>query len=89
MDTVKTITLIETTLARAGDGKSNKSPIRIITQYWTPEGKKVIENDPSAAIITPEKWEAMRQCVLEELRACETPQQLWDKLDALLVKEIP
>ncbi len=86
MDTVKIVTLIETTLTRAGDGESNISPIRIITQYWTPEGKKVIENDPCAAIITPEKWEAMRQCVF---KICPAPQHLWDQLDALLVQELP
>jgi hypothetical protein len=83
MDTVKTKTLIETTLTRAGDGESRNSPIRIITQYWTPEGEKVIERDPCAVSITPEKLEAIRLCIFSELKSCETPQDLWNKLNPL------
>lgn len=54
MDTVKQVTVIETTLLRRGDGKNQDSPIRIITQYWTPNGALLCEHDPAAVVLTPE-----------------------------------
>lgn len=45
MDHAKVIQVIETTLLRKGDGTSN-SPIRIITQYWSLDGKLMWEVDP-------------------------------------------
>lgn len=54
MDTAKTRTVIETTLARRGAG-SDGSPIRVLTQYWTPEGEMLAEIDPCAKPLTPER----------------------------------
>ncbi len=45
MDTVRVVTLIETTLTRRGKGVED-DPIRIITQWWTPGGELVVERDP-------------------------------------------
>lgn len=45
MDTVKLVHPIETTLTRRGEGKED-DPTRIITQYWTLDGKLVAEVDP-------------------------------------------
>jgi hypothetical protein len=67
MDTVKNISLIETTLTRRGEGKSIDSPVRIITQYWTPQGALVIENDPTAISLTPEKRAAIRETIFAKL----------------------
>ncbi len=44
-DTVRMVTLIETTLTRRGKGVED-DPIRIITQWWTPTGELVVERDP-------------------------------------------
>jgi len=38
------IPVIKTTLTRKGDGES--TPVRIITQYWSPDGKLLAELDP-------------------------------------------
>ncbi len=46
MDEAKVIQVIETTLTRRGNGDSIESPIRIITQYWSLEGKLLAEVDP-------------------------------------------
>lgn len=54
MDTAKQITVIETTLTRRGAGVS-PSPIRVITQYWKPDGELLAEVDPSAKALTPER----------------------------------
>lgn len=67
MDTLKTITLIETSLTRRGEGKAPNSPIRVITQYWTPQGELVFEKDPSAAMLSPEKRSVMRGIIFESL----------------------
>ena len=45
MDTAKVIQVIETTLTRRGDGAN--TPIRIITQYWSLDGKLLTEIDPN------------------------------------------
>ncbi|MNC24427.1 hypothetical protein D3C75_724820 [compost metagenome] len=44
MDTCRVVELIETTLTRRGDGKTD--PIRVITQYWTVDGQLLFEIDP-------------------------------------------
>jgi len=44
MDTAKVIQVIETTLLRRGDSKD--TPVRVITQYWSLEGKLLAEIDP-------------------------------------------
>lgn len=54
MDTVKTVTLIETTLTRRGSGADSNSPVRVITQYWDAKGNLVCEIDPCAVTFTPE-----------------------------------
>ena len=53
-DTVQTVTLVRTTLTRAGSGADIHSPLRYITQYWTPCGKLVAEVDPCACHVSPE-----------------------------------
>jgi hypothetical protein len=40
----RVIQVIETSLMRRGDGK--EIPIRIITQYWSLDGKLLAEVDP-------------------------------------------
>ena len=47
VDTAEVIQVIRTTLTRRGDG-TTESPIRVITQYWTLEGKLLVEVDPVA-----------------------------------------
>ena len=46
MDEAKVIQVIETTLTRLGDGKSAETSIRVITQYWSLDGKLLAEVDP-------------------------------------------
>ena len=46
MDTVRIIRVIETTLTRRGSGKSEADPMRVVTQYWSLEGKLLAEHDP-------------------------------------------
>lgn len=83
MDTVKNITLIETTLTRRGDGESPASPIRIITQYWTPDGKLVVERDPCATDLTPELKSKIRDFLIKELDP-DHAIKIYNQLDALL-----
>lgn len=44
MDYAKLIHVIETTLLRNGDGRT--SPIRVVTQYWSLDGKLLAQVDP-------------------------------------------
>ena len=67
MDTVRQITVIETTLARRGNGNSSHSPCRVITQYWTPEGALLAERDPVARVITPEHIEIILKMLRDRL----------------------
>lgn len=53
MKEVQQVTLIQTSLATRGDGKS--TPIRRITQWWTPTGELVAENDPCSVVVTEEQ----------------------------------
>lgn len=50
MDQAKVIQVIETTLTRRGTGKDETSPLRIVTQYWSLDGKLLAEVDPIAVI---------------------------------------
>ena len=84
MDTVKRITLIETALAREGDGKSSSSPIRIITQYWTQSGELVIQRDPCALQVTPEKMAKLRETVYARMGENEKSMKLNDDIKLLL-----
>lgn len=36
--------VIETTITRRGDGVN--TPVRLVTQYWSPEGELLAEKDP-------------------------------------------
>jgi hypothetical protein len=44
MDTARVVQVIETTLRRRGNGKDD--PLRVVTQYWTLDGKLIAERDP-------------------------------------------
>lgn len=44
MNTAKLISVVECTLTTRGDGQS--TPYRIITQYFSTDGKLLAENDP-------------------------------------------
>lgn len=46
MDRVSVQEVIITTTKRRGDGKSNNDPIRIITEVFTKDGRKIAEYDP-------------------------------------------
>ena len=84
MDTVKQITLIETTLTREGEGKSPSSPVRIITQYWTMDGQLVIQRDPCAVQVTPEKMAKLRETVYARMGENEKSMKLNDDIKLLL-----
>jgi hypothetical protein len=45
MDGARVIQVIETDLLRRGDGTPS-DPIRVITQYWSLDGKLLAEVDP-------------------------------------------
>ena len=47
MDTAEVIQVIRTDILRRGDGKF--TPIRVITQYWSLDGKLLAEVDPMPA----------------------------------------
>lgn len=42
----RVIEVVETNLLRRGEGKSPIDPIRIVTQYWSLDGKLLAEVDP-------------------------------------------
>lgn len=84
MDTVKVFYLIETTLTRRGDGKSEASPIRIITQYWTPAGALVVEHDPAAVILTPEKRWLIQQIIFQRFGENDKAREAISKIEAEL-----
>jgi len=42
----RVLQVIATTLLRRGKGNDEDDPVRIITQYWTPEGELLAEVDP-------------------------------------------
>lgn len=50
MDECKVIQVIRTTLTRRGLGKTSEDPVRIITQYWSLDGKLLWEHDPCAEV---------------------------------------
>lgn len=49
MDKAKVIQVIETTLTRRGAG-TDEDPVRIITEYWALDGKKLAEVDPTKTL---------------------------------------
>jgi len=46
IDCVRVIKVIESTIMRRGSGIDASDPIRIVTQYWTLDGKLIFEIDP-------------------------------------------
>lgn len=46
MHVAKIIPVIETKLTLRGTGKDDQSPIRMVTQYWSLDGKLLAEVDP-------------------------------------------
>lgn len=80
MDTVKTVVLIETTLARRGNGKGPDSPVRVITQYWIPDGELLIEYDPSAIELTPEMRAKMREALYQKLGENIKSMEVWEAM---------
>ena len=46
MDKAELIQVIKTTLTRRGEGVPQEDPVRIITQYWSTDGKLLAEVDP-------------------------------------------
>lgn len=45
-DSARVITVVETTMTRRGCGNAEYNPIRIVTQYWSLDGKLLAESDP-------------------------------------------
>ena len=45
MDNVRVIEVIETTLTRRGEGTPDNT-LRVITQYWSLDGRLLAESDP-------------------------------------------
>lgn len=45
MKDVEVIEVVRTRLLRRGEGKAADDPIRIITQYWSPDGELLAEVD--------------------------------------------
>lgn len=66
MDTVKLLQVIETTLLRRGEGR-NADPIRIVRQYWAPDGKLLAEVDDWLEVERP-RLEAERVELERNLR---------------------
>ncbi len=50
-DSARVIQVIETRLLRHGSGECERSPIRIITQYWSLDGTLLAEVDPCAEVV--------------------------------------
>lgn len=75
MDTARVMQVIETTIERRGDGKDARSPIRVITQYWTLEGTLLAEVDPCAQTIPVEAPMYERSSVEEVRRRRTVPNE--------------
>lgn len=46
MDTARVTQVIETTILRRGKGYDEADPMRVVTQYWTLDGRLIAEVDP-------------------------------------------
>lgn len=55
MDTCKLIQVIETTLTRRGNGRED-DPFRVITEYWSTDGKLLAQVDPYVPGRTGHRW---------------------------------
>jgi hypothetical protein len=87
MDTVKQIELIETTLKRAGDGLTSDSPIRIVTQYWTKDGKLVFECDPTMRSVTPEILADIREAININVGENDRAQKIYNAVYAMMPRD--
>jgi len=44
-DCARVIQVVQTTLLRRGEGKSEGDPVRVIEQFWSLDGELLAEND--------------------------------------------
>lgn len=77
----KLIQVIITDEARYGDGSSMDSPTRIVTKIFNPDGTLLMERDPAADVVTPEKKARMRRLYLNGF-AGKSAEQMWKELCA-------
>lgn len=73
MSYAKMIQVIETTIERRGDGKDARSPVRVITQYWSLDGTLLAEVDPCAEVIPVEAPMYQRTSLDEQRRRVPLP----------------
>lgn len=66
-DTARVIQVIETTIERRGAGDHARSPIRIITQYWSLDGNLLAEVDPCAEVV-PIEAETCERASYEDVK---------------------
>ena len=78
----KLIQVIITDEARYGDGSSMDSPTRIVTKIFNPDGTLLMERDPAADVVTPEKKKFMREHLFRKLGESKEMHQLWKELCA-------
>jgi hypothetical protein len=76
----KVIPVIITDNSRRGDGRSADSPVRMITQIFTPEGELLMENDPCASIVTQEEARIIRELIYKKLGENPKSKSLWEEL---------
>jgi hypothetical protein len=88
MNTVKLITVIETTLLRRGEGRGPDDCMRIITQYWTLTGELIIESDPCAILLSPESLPKIREFLFKKLGENFKTSSLWNELLDLIKKPL-
>ncbi len=81
MHQAKIITVIETSLATRGDGE--RTPVRILTQYWTQAGELLAEKDPCAWIITPEQFDLLDELFRKTATKQMTVEEAKDKVRQL------
>ncbi len=82
MDTLKQLTLIETTLTRRGEGNGS-SPIRVITQYWTPKGELVFQRDPCSLVLTVEKRNKIQETIFAIVEENEKAREILAALEEI------
>lgn len=51
---------------RRGSGRDNTSPIRIIEQIFQKDGTFVMESDPAAMVLTPEKLDQIIEEIVKQ-----------------------
>lgn len=73
--------VIRTSMERRGSGKNKTSPIRCISQVFAKDGTLIMENDPSAIVLTPEMQYGLKT-KLVAMMPFQTPDQLEDAITA-------